>query len=128
MAADVLLNRRILIVEDETMVALALGMLLESHGSIVIGPAGTADAAAALVEAEPPDAALLDVNLHGASAMPVADLLARRGVPFAFVTGYGAQSLPERYRDRMCLVKPCRMEALADAVRTLLAPPASASA
>ena len=72
----------------------------------------------------PPDgefnAAILDVNLDGQEIYPVADILAQRGLPFVFVTGYGERSLPEPYRGRPALQKPFQAEQLKTRTRRAL--------
>ena len=62
-------------------------------------------------------AAILDVNVDGEEIFPVADILAKRGLPFVFVTGYGERSLPEPYRDRPALQKPFQVEQLKNRAR-----------
>ncbi|MEI4261569.1 response regulator [Roseovarius sp. D0-M9] len=86
-------GRRILIVEDEILLALDLELFLESQGSNVLGSAKSVDAALALVEAENPDAVTLDMNLNGESSAPVAAALQERGIPFVFVTGNAGKDL-----------------------------------
>jgi DNA-binding response OmpR family regulator len=81
---------RILVVEDEAMVAMLVEDQLLEAGANVLGPVASLAAALALLDqAEGCDAAVLDVNLRGESVVPLADALARRGVPFLFMTGYG---------------------------------------
>jgi DNA-binding response OmpR family regulator len=87
--ADELAGRRILVVEDETLIALDLESLLTSNGCVVIGPVNTVDAALTAVDHAPLDAALLDLNLGGRPATPVAESLNARGVPYVVVTAYG---------------------------------------
>lgn len=104
---------RVLVLEDEMLVALLVEDMIAELGCIVIGPVTTVAEALALIEAGPIGAALLDVNLsHGASGYTVADALAVRSIPFAFVTGYGRTALREPHFDRPILQKPFRMEAL----------------
>src|SRR5262249_26286552 len=89
---------RILIVEDEPLVAMMLQELLTDLGAQVVGPYGTLDDGfAALPRAF--DAALLDVNLAGAAIYPLAEEIARSGVPIVFLTGYQAESIEPRFRD-----------------------------
>jgi CheY-like chemotaxis protein len=102
-----LTGRRILVVEDEHMVARSIVRLLKLCGVRVIGAAAPVeDALALLADNERVDAALLDVNLRGISAHPVADALIARGVPFVFTTGYEMSVIPERYRDAAVVQKP----------------------
>ena len=63
---------------------------------------------------------MLDVNLAGEASFPVADLLAERGIPFLFATGYGRQGIDERYRDYPLLQKPFRAEELGRALAALI--------
>lgn len=121
----------VLLVEDEAMVAMFVETVLEDMGVRVAGPArGVADGLR-LIEGDRIDAALVDVNLGGTDGFPVADALSARGIPFAFVTGYGAAGLPERYAGRPVLQKPFRAHEVEGAVAALLPPdrrPVSADA
>jgi len=87
--AAALAGRRFLVVEDEPLIALDLADMLQRAGAHVLGPVGTEREALALIEQERFDYALLDANLHGRAVDAVAAALARRNVPFVFVTGYG---------------------------------------
>ena len=101
-AREVLRGRRIMIVEDEMLVAMELEALLAEQGCAVIGPAPTADRALALLAEGLPDAAILDVNLNGQTATPVAAALRAQNVPFLLATGYSQslQARAERYTAR----------------------------
>lgn len=108
---------RILVVEDEFLVALDAEAMLAALGCEVIGPAATADQAIALLASEHADAALLDVNVGGKPVFPLAERLAAQGIPFAFATGYDAASvLPDEFADRPVLRKPYDEEHLADLI------------
>jgi CheY-like chemotaxis protein len=97
----------VLVVEDESLVAMMLADMLEEIGCTVIGPAATCAAALRLVDdGHALDLALLDVNLGGQTAYGVAEALTRRAVPFIFVSGYGASGLDPRYADTPVLPKP----------------------
>lgn len=99
--------RRILIIEDEHMVAKALSRALRGTGVEVVGMAATVEQALTLVEDTPHiDGALVDINLRGIRAYSVADALAGRGVPFVFTTGYSSPIIPDRYRHVALLQKP----------------------
>lgn len=97
---------RVLVVEDEAMVAMMIEDILVDLGCVVVGPVAGVSAALQLLEAEPVDAAVLDVNLSGEKVFPVADRLAAGGVPFLFSTGYGRAGLEGRHLDRPVLQKP----------------------
>ena len=116
-----------LVVEDEPLVALEIETELAEAGATVVGPAGTLEAAARLIEAEPLDAALLDANLAGRPVDTLAAALDARGVPFAFASGYGPAGLPEGFRDRPLLGKPFGAEALVALVAALLTPAGEAT-
>jgi DNA-binding response OmpR family regulator len=112
---------RILIVEDEMMIAIMLEDMLDELGCAVAGIAGKPEEAMAFIESQPIEAAILDVNLNGAHSFAVAEALDERGVPYMFSTGYGAIVLEERYRTRPVLQKPFRQEELEAAVNVMLA-------
>jgi DNA-binding response OmpR family regulator len=102
-------DHRVLVVEDELMIAMLFESILnDSSECTVIGPFARVKRALEAARNEPLDAALLDIHLAGEPVFPVADLLAERGVPFAFVTGYAKDVLPPVYRDRPLLQKPFR--------------------
>ena len=99
---------RVLVVEDEYMVADHIGMLLEDLGCEVAGFAATVAEALDLVRSEQLDGVLLDGNLNGEKIDAVADLLAARDIPFAFVSGYDRDHLPQGHANRPMLGKPFR--------------------
>lgn len=100
-------GRRVLVVEDEYMLAEDLREELESQGAEVMGPvASVADALALLASGPVPDMAYLDINLGGEMAYPVADALRAREIPFIFATGYEAQAIPKAYADVPRVEKP----------------------
>lgn len=104
--------RQILIVEDELMIRMLLEDMLTELGYAIAGAAGRIDEAMKLAQGAQIDAAILDVNLNGTTVGPVAEVLADRGVPFVFATGYGDRGLPEHLRDRPVLHKPFAQEHL----------------
>jgi DNA-binding response OmpR family regulator len=110
-------RRRVLVVEDEALIAMEIESALLDAGFAVVGPAATLAAATALAAAEALWAAVLDVNLGGELVFPVADVLAGRHVPFLFVTGYGPEVLPPRFRGRPLLRKPCTPRAVIAALK-----------
>lgn len=100
-------GRRILIVEDEYLVADDLAWDLRNLGAEIVGPVGTLSAAVSLLRSGTPlDGAVLDINLHGEMSYPVAALLAETGTPFLFVTGYDSWTIDDRYRDVPRYEKP----------------------
>ena len=117
-------DRRVLVAEDETIVALELRELLTRLGCQVVGPAGSLAEAlelAALDAEQPIDLCVLDVNLQGEISYPVADLLGKRGVPVIYTTGYG--ELPEggaRRASAVLLRKPVKDSELEAALREAL--------
>ncbi len=114
---------RVLVLEDETIVLVMIEDLLGDLGCRIVGPAGTVAEALALAEAGGFDAALLDLNLgRGETSYPVADALAQRGIPFAFVTGYTADALVAPHNGRPILEKPFWGDALRNVLEKL-APP-----
>jgi CheY-like chemotaxis protein len=98
----------VLIVEDESMVAMLLEEFLLELGCQTVEIAARVDTALTFIEAKFFDVVILDVNLDGEASYPVADELERRKIPFLFATGYGALAIPERYRQRTILQKPFR--------------------
>jgi DNA-binding NarL/FixJ family response regulator len=117
--SDVLRGRRVMIVEDEMLVAMELEDLLVEQGCAVLGPAPSADRALALLDEELPDAAILDVNLNGHTAMPVVTALNAQGVPFMLATGYGHTLQPE-LRDAPRIDKPVDHDKLVRVLAHLL--------
>jgi CheY-like chemotaxis protein len=110
---------RILIVEDEMLVAMNIEDMLLELGHEVAGLASRLSGALSLAKEASFDAAMLDVNLAGETSFAVADLLVEQGIPFLFATGYGLQGIEERYRDRPVLQKPFRAADLAAALEAL---------
>ena len=100
-------GRRILIVEDEYLVAMDLAMTLERLGAEVIGPAGSVGEALDLLATDSiPDGGVLDINLGGERVWPVAARLRDRGVPFVFVSGYDNSLVPGDFADVPRCAKP----------------------
>lgn len=98
---------RILVVEDEYLLADDIARALASAGAEVLGPVASADAAATMIAAETRiDAAILDISLRDGAVFPAADTLVERNIPFAFVTGYDEWSVPDRFKGRPIIGKP----------------------
>lgn len=112
---------RILVVEDEFFIADDLAERLIGNGAEVMGPAPTVDRALDLLRGGAPDCAVVDVNLRGQMAFPLADELRRRAVPFVFATGYDPHVLPVAYRDVPRWHKPYSLEELMQALPALIA-------
>jgi two-component sensor histidine kinase len=121
----VLAGRRLLVIEDEPLVALDLVSGLEEAGAEVMGSAGTTDEALQLIESASVDAVLLDANLRGCPVDDLAAALTRKKVPFVFVTGYGQESLPRSFSTAPMLAKPFSREQLLGALAPLIEPPAA---
>jgi CheY-like chemotaxis protein len=108
MLMPMLADKRILVVEDEPLVAMALEDMLLELGCRVIGPALRLDRAAALARVEPLDAAVLDVNMSDGTSDRISDILSARSVPFLFATGYARESVEAAGPDSIVLQKPYR--------------------
>jgi CheY-like chemotaxis protein len=107
---------RILIVEDEMLVAMNIEDMLLDLGHEVAGLASRLEPALSLAGEAQFDLAMLDVNLAGENSFPVAEILARRGIPFLFATGYGIKGIAEEYRSYPVLQKPFRARDLEQAL------------
>jgi CheY-like chemotaxis protein len=104
------MGRRVLIVEDEIIVALFLEDLLVDFGYEVAGVVSHLDDA--MAHAADYDLAVLDVHINGRPVFDFADTLAERGTPFVFATGYGARGIPDRHAGRPVVQKPFQPEDL----------------
>lgn len=112
-------GKRILVVEDEAMVAMLLEDYLDELGCVIVGPYAEVEEAVRGVATEAIDAAVLDVNLAGTQSYAVADALADRGLPFVFITGYGAAGLKPGYESRPVLQKPFTSKTFRDSLSIL---------
>lgn len=117
----ILSGKRVLVVEDEPVVAMEMEAQLASAGCIVIGPAGRIDRALALVGKGGIDAALLDANLNGRPVDEIAAALTAADIPFVFTTGYERSALPRSFQNADILQKPFGEEQLLSAVAAVLA-------
>ena len=106
----------VLVVEDEYFIAADVAKALEARGAKVVGPVGTLEDATRAVEAERIDKAVLDMNLRGNMAYAIADRLEDAGIPYVIATGYGADILPERLRNKPRFEKPFDPETLAELI------------
>ena len=110
---------RVLIVEDEAVIAMALEMFLEELGAHVVATAGNVQEALQKATSEDFDIAFLDVNLNGQKAHVLPGVLERRRKPFAFVTGYGEQGVLEAHADAPVVAKPFSRDAVSTALEKL---------
>lgn len=101
---------RILVVEDEFLIASMLQDCIEELGHEVVGPAATVAEALKLIERQPPEFAILDLTLGKEQSLPVADALDLNNCKFAFATGHGAGMLPDRFKTKPALRKPFMFE------------------
>lgn len=98
--------RRVLVVEDEPLLAMNLEDMLTDLGHLVVATATRIDKALSLAECSEIDLAILDINLAGWNTFQVAASLRKRGIPFIFTSGYGPAGLVDSYRDSHLLTKP----------------------
>jgi CheY-like chemotaxis protein len=110
---------KVLLVEDEAIIAMMVEHLLGDLGCEVVGTAGELAQAFAIAEREAFDCAILDVNLAGQRVDPFVDLLKARGAPFIFATGYGAAGVREEDRAWPVLLKPINSRKLGEALGRL---------
>jgi PAS domain S-box-containing protein len=120
-----LAGKRLLVVEDEALVALDIVAALEGAGADVVATAGTAKEALHIIDTASLDAALLDANLRGRPVDEIAAALVARNIPFLFVTGYGLESLPKAFAKTAMISKPFSQKQLVAAVAVLGEAPAS---
>jgi len=118
-----LAGKRVIVIEDEPLVAMDLESCLAAAGCEVVGTAGTVRDATTLCTEVDCDAALVDVNLAGQPVDELAATLTKRNIPFAFVTGYGREALPQGFRDAVILTKPFNEPGLIATVETLIYQP-----
>lgn len=119
-ASDTSACVRVLVIEDEPVLAMGLTTLLETLGYRPVGPVASIPKALEVIEQGGFDVALLDVNLRGQWAESVADVLEAKAIPFIIITGYDVDSLPEAYRSRPTLSKPFRANVLAELLANIL--------
>ena len=120
MATNSQLPARILLVEDEPMIALGLEDVLIDAGFAIAGVVGKLDQALALIESGACDAAIVDANLGGVSASPAAIALADRGLPFIMLSGYSKEQMIGEYPQALFLAKPCRPALLIQTLHSIL--------
>lgn len=108
---------RVLVVEDEMLLAMLMEDTLTDIGCDVVGPIARATDGVGLAQSERLDGAVLDINIGGKEAFPVARELAKRSIPFVFVSGYTSAKLPKEWEGRPILQKPFRPEDLARSMK-----------
>jgi DNA-binding response OmpR family regulator len=114
-------GKRILVVEDEALIAAMVESMLRELGAVVVGPVGTIAKGLALAGSEEIDAALLDVNVRNERIDPVSEILRGRGIPILFATGYGSRAMVDA-PEAAIIDKPFSQEELAGALASLLTP------
>jgi CheY-like chemotaxis protein len=112
-------GRRVLVVEDQYLLATDVCEWLQGAGASVVGPVPDSDQACALIEREALDTAVVDINLGEGPTYDVASRLAERRVPFLFATGYDRGAIPDEFQSRPRLEKPFKGTDLIEAVRAL---------
>jgi light-regulated signal transduction histidine kinase (bacteriophytochrome)/CheY-like chemotaxis protein len=118
---DLLLGKRVLLVEDSLIIALDAEDILRRHGAHNVATDGTVAGAISSVEYQRPDLAILDINLGDHDSFPIARRLVELDIPFMFATGYGEQAqLPEELRDKIVLQKPYTMTGMSRGLMELL--------
>jgi CheY-like chemotaxis protein len=113
----------ILLIEDETLIRMMLAGMVDELGHRVAGEASSIREACLLAETTEYDLAMLDVDLGGHSISPVAAIIAKRGLPILFVTGYAPTGLPDEFDDRPMIQKPFTLARLRDGIEMALIGP-----
>jgi len=109
---------RVLVVEDEALIAWDIAEHLRKYGVKIVGPAATVTEACALLEGGAPDAAVLDINLRHESVYPLIEKLRMRRIPFVFASGYSRSALPAEYAGCTFIEKPFDGAAFMEALAT----------
>jgi CheY-like chemotaxis protein len=100
--------RRVLVVEDDILIAMDIEQLLRDAGCTIVGPVSRVAEALELLQQNRIDAALLDINLGSEQVFPVADVLDDSGIPFVLITGHTMRPVPARHKERPIVTKPYR--------------------
>lgn len=121
MTENSLAGLRVLIIEDESMIAMMIEDTLAVLGCTVVGVASRLKEAMSKISSLSFDVVILDVNLNGSQTYPVAEALAGRAIPFVLATGYGAGGVPEAFRGVPILAKPFQQRDLQRSLAAALA-------
>ena len=121
MSRGELSNRRVLVVEDEMMIAMLIEDMLDEFGCKLVGPATNVPRALELIAKENVEIAVLDLNLGGEDTYAIAEALQQKNVPFIFATGYGSTGVRQEYGNRRVLQKPFQARDLENALAEALA-------
>ena len=113
-------GKRVLVVEDESMIRLLIEDMLDDLGHTLAGEASSINEALILAREAEFDIAILDVDLSGQPIAPVVEILVARALPFVFATGYGLHGVPGRYRNTPTLQKPFDADALQQAINAVI--------
>jgi CheY-like chemotaxis protein len=113
-------NAAFFLVEDEALLLMMTAEMLEELGHRVVAEAGTINAAEPLARTAQFDLAVLDINVGGTYITSIAQIIADRGLPFIFVSGYGSEGRPVSFQDRPALRKPFLIESLAEMIEKAL--------
>lgn len=113
---------KVFVVEDETMLAMLIEIMLDELGYTTTHHASTLSDGIEYARAGDYDLAILDVNIIGGTSFPIAAEIAHRGIPFIFCTGYGRLGIPAAWADRHCVAKPFSLGQLGTALNELLPP------
>lgn len=106
MTSPILAGLRVLVVEDEFMIAMLIEQTLADNDCVVVGSCSNVSDALQLAQSGSFDLAVLDVNLRGEKVYPVAEMLERRGIPFVLLSGYGKEAVPPGHPDWRACSKP----------------------
>jgi DNA-binding response OmpR family regulator len=115
-----LAGKRVLVVEDDFLIALDLETFLADHGCLVIGPEHSVTSGLEALDAADPDAAVLDINLGEENSGRLADALRGRGIPFLFLSGHSTEALPCGHAGRPLINKPWNQHKLRAALTALV--------
>ena len=111
---------RVFLVEDESLVAMLIEDMLDEIGYSLAGHASSVTEGVNLAQRVDAEVCILDVNIAGVSVFPIAEVLAARGIPFLFSTGYGAAGIPPRWAGYTVISKPFDISTMAQALQALV--------